>query len=114
MKIVFKRFFAYFIDILLVSIIATFISSNSYMNKDYKKYEETLTSCNVSKYLEVTSLMANKDYYYKTIDKSTYSEYIMMPYGSTNEKEALEFNVVSNIFILVRSKSFVSKCFLML
>lgn len=67
----------------------------SYNPGEFKKYEETNESCNVSKGVEVTSLIANKDYYYKTIDKSTYSEYIMLPYGSTNEKEALEFNVVS-------------------
>ena len=67
----------------------------SYNPGEFKKYEETNESCNVSKGVEVTSLIANKDYYYKTIDKSTYSEYVMLPYGSTNEKEALEFNVVS-------------------
>ena len=33
-----KRFVAYTIDILLVSVISTLITSNSYINKDYKKY----------------------------------------------------------------------------
>ena len=33
-----KRFVAYTIDILLVSIISTLITTNSYINKDYKKY----------------------------------------------------------------------------
>ena len=64
----------------------------SYNPGEYKKYEETLTSCNVSKYLEVTSLMANKDYYYKTIDKSTHSSFFLTPYGVENptEKEIIE------------------------
>lgn len=40
MKIVFKRILAYMIDILLVSLVSTLITSNSYINKDYKKYNE--------------------------------------------------------------------------
>lgn len=38
MKIIMKRFVAYAIDIMLVSIVSTLITSNSYINKDYKKY----------------------------------------------------------------------------
>lgn len=41
MKIVFKRFTAYIIDIVLVSLLATILTSNSYINKDYNKYQET-------------------------------------------------------------------------
>ena len=41
MKIVFKRLGAYIIDIMLVSLISTFITSNSYINKDYKEYTKT-------------------------------------------------------------------------
>lgn len=64
----------------------------AYNPGEYKKYEETLTSCNVSKYLEVTSLIADKDYYYKTIDKSTHSSFFLTPYGIENptEKEMIE------------------------
>ena len=40
MKIIFKRLIAYAIDILLVSVVSTLITSNSYINKDYKKYIE--------------------------------------------------------------------------
>lgn len=40
MKIVLKRIGAYLIDIILVTLVATLISSNNYINKDYKKYEE--------------------------------------------------------------------------
>ena len=38
MKIIMKRFVAYAIDILLVSVVSTLITSNSYINKDFKKY----------------------------------------------------------------------------
>ena len=37
-KTIFKRLIAYMIDILLVSLLSTFITSNSYINKDYKEY----------------------------------------------------------------------------
>lgn len=46
MKIIIKRICAYFIDILLVSLVSTFISSNSYMNNDYKKYEKVYKNYN--------------------------------------------------------------------
>lgn len=38
MKIVFKRFVAYIIDIIIVSLITTLIISNTYINKDYNEY----------------------------------------------------------------------------
>ncbi len=38
MKILLKRIGAYLIDIILISIIATVLSSNKYINKDYVKY----------------------------------------------------------------------------
>lgn len=38
MKIVFKRVVAYMIDIIIVSLLTTFIISNPYINKDYKEY----------------------------------------------------------------------------
>ena len=38
MKIVLKRIGAYLIDIILISVIATTLSSNKYLNKDYHKY----------------------------------------------------------------------------
>ena len=40
MKIVIKRIIAYMIDILLVSFVSTLITSNSYINKDFKQYNE--------------------------------------------------------------------------
>lgn len=63
----------------------------TYNPGEYKKYEETEESCNVSKDLEVTSLMAGKNYFYKTIDKSTASEFTILPYGSTSERDTLKF-----------------------
>ena len=41
MKIVFKRVIAYMIDFLIVSALSTMITSNSYINKDYKNYINT-------------------------------------------------------------------------
>lgn len=41
MKVILKRVIAYILDIILVSLIATFITSNKYINKDYDKYIET-------------------------------------------------------------------------
>ncbi len=38
MKIILKRIAAYLIDIILVTLISTLITSNSYINKDYNKY----------------------------------------------------------------------------
>lgn len=40
-KTIFKRLIAYMIDILIVSLISTFITSNIYINKDYKEYIKT-------------------------------------------------------------------------
>ena len=38
MKVIFKRVIAYMIDILLVAVLSTLITTNSYINKDYNKY----------------------------------------------------------------------------
>ena len=38
MKFVLKRIGAYLIDIILVSLVATLISSNNYINKDYEDF----------------------------------------------------------------------------
>jgi len=40
-KIVIKRFIAYAIDILIVSMISSLITSNTLINKDFKKYMDT-------------------------------------------------------------------------
>jgi len=41
MKIVIKRVVAYIIDIIVVSLVATLLTSNTYINKDYEKYTKT-------------------------------------------------------------------------
>ena len=46
MKIMLKRIAAYFIDIILISLLATLISSNKYINKDYNKYSKVYTEYN--------------------------------------------------------------------
>lgn len=40
MKTIFKRVVAYIIDMFLVSLVATMLTSNSYINKDYNKYTD--------------------------------------------------------------------------
>ena len=41
MKTILKRVAAYMIDIILVSLISTLLTSNSFLNKDYDKYVDT-------------------------------------------------------------------------
>lgn len=41
MKITLKRVIAYLMDIILVSLVATFLTSNKYINKDYERYIKT-------------------------------------------------------------------------
>lgn len=54
MKTFIKRVVAYLIDIILVSLISTFITSNSYINKDYKIYNDTY-----EKYIEISNEYEN-------------------------------------------------------
>ena len=46
MKLLLKRIGAYLIDIILISVIATFLSSNKYINKDYKEYTKVYEEYN--------------------------------------------------------------------
>ena len=55
----------------------------TYNPGEYKKYEQTEESCNVAKDIEIVSLMAGKDYFYKTIDKTNAAEYTIMDYAAT-------------------------------
>ena len=54
----------------------------TYNPGEYKKYEETEESCNVSKDIEIVSLVAGRDYFYKTIDKTNSSEYTINNYAA--------------------------------
>lgn len=69
----------------------------TYNPGEYKKYEETKDSCNVAKYLEVTSLSADKDYFYKTIDKTVSNSFFLAPYGvkQVTEKEMIELTTTA-------------------
>lgn len=64
MKIVLKRVGAYLIDIILVSLLATIISSNSYINKDYKKYKDVYNEYN-NKYDEYSDYYTKLENYYE-------------------------------------------------
>ena len=73
MRIVLKRIGAYLIDIILVSLIATIISSNSYINKDYKKYKEVYDEYN-NKYDEYSNYYTKLENYYED-EKISEKEY---------------------------------------
>ena len=64
MKIALRRIGAYLIDIILVTFIATIISSNSYINKDYKKYKEVYDEYN-GKYEEYSDYYTKLENYYE-------------------------------------------------
>lgn len=80
MKIVLKRICAYLIDIILVSLVATLISSNSYINKDYKKYQKA--------YDEYNSKYENYNNYYAKLEKCFHDEEI----SKEEYDELLEMN----------------------
>lgn len=62
MRLVLKRIAAYLIDIILVTTVATLISSNSYINMNYKKYNDLY-----KKYNEENELYTK---YYNELQKS--------------------------------------------
>lgn len=64
MKIVLKRIGAYLIDIILVSVVATLLSSNAYINKDYKKYKEVYDEYN-NKHEEYTNYYTKLENHYE-------------------------------------------------
>lgn len=73
MKRVLKRIAAYLIDIILVSLIATFLTSNPYINKDYNKYKKTYDEYR-DKYDVYASYTTNIEKYFKD-EKITEKEY---------------------------------------
>ena len=66
MKFVLKRIGAYLIDIIIVSLVAALLTSNTYINKDYKKYTETYDKynkmCTISQFYEVSKEENEKCY----------------------------------------------------
>ena len=55
----------------------------TYNPGEYKKYEEVEDSCNVAKDIEIVSLVAGRDYFYKTIDKTNAADYTIQNYGAS-------------------------------
>jgi len=70
-----KRVCAYFIDIILVSLVATLLSSNIYINKDYNKYNKTYDEYN-NEYDLYQDYIKKLDNFYedKQIEKNEYDE----------------------------------------
>lgn len=75
MKIVLKRVVAYMIDIILVSLVSTFLTSNSYINKDYNKYTSTYEKYEES-YEEYSEFLSDFEEVYddKKITEEEYDE----------------------------------------
>ena len=59
----------------------------TYNPGEYKKYEEVEDSCNVSKDIEIVSLVAGRDYFYKTIDKTNSAEYTIKNYAASKSSK---------------------------
>lgn len=77
MKIVLKRIGAYLIDIILVSLVATLLTANSYINKDYKKYIKTYDEYN-SEYNKYSDYYTKLENYYedKKLSEKEYNKLI--------------------------------------
>ena len=77
MKIVLKRIGAYLIDIILVSVVATLLTSNTYINRDYKKYTKTYDAYN-DEYNEYSGYYTKLENYYedKELSEKEYNKLI--------------------------------------
>lgn len=86
MKLILKRICAYFIDITLVSLVATLLTSNSYINKDYKKYSETYNEY-ISEYEIYSDYYADLEKYYddEKITKKEYNNLLESDKGYTKD-----------------------------
>lgn len=75
MKIVLKRIGAYLIDIILVSVVATLLTSNTYINRDYKKYTKTYDAYN-DEYNEYSGYYTKLENYYedKKLEEKEYDK----------------------------------------
>lgn len=89
MKIVLKRIGAYLIDIILVSLLATLLSSNNYINKDYDKYTKTYDEYN-DKYSEYNKFYTKLEEYYEDskISEKEYNK--LLKYDEEYTKELKE------------------------
>jgi len=79
MKIILKRIGAYLIDIILVSVVATLLTANPYINKDYKKYTKIYDQYNeeYNKYSDYYNKLQN---YYedKELSKKEYNKLLKL------------------------------------
>lgn len=96
MKLVLKRIGAYLIDIILVSSVATLISSNNYINKYYKKYEETYKEYNY-KYESYINYYEKIENFYedKKISEKEYEK--LIKYEEIYTKDLINFYEDKNI-----------------
>ena len=92
MKIVIKRFVAYAIDILIVSLVSSLITSNTLINKDYKKYMDTYEKYEeiVDKY-EVDKETIEEASEYEAITDDEYDTKLEKLNSSFNE-ESVDYN----------------------
>lgn len=79
MKTVLKRIGAYLIDIILVSVVATLLTANPYINKDYKKYTKTYEEYN-EEYNKYSDYYTKLENYYedKELSKKEYNKLIKL------------------------------------
>ena len=92
MKIVIKRFVAYAIDIFIVSMISSLITSNTLINKDYKKYMDTYEEYEkiVDKY-EVDKDALNEALEYEAITDEEYN-IKLEKLNDSFDKDNIEYN----------------------
>lgn len=92
MKIVIKRFIAYAIDIFIVSMISSLITSNTLINKDYKKYMDTYEEYEkiVDKY-EVDKEALNEASEYEAITDEEY-DIKLEKLNDSFDKDNIEYN----------------------
>jgi len=91
-KIVIKRFVAYAIDIFIVSMISSLITSNTLINKDYKKYMDTYEEYEkiVDKY-EVDKDALNEALEYEAITDEEYN-IKLEKLNDSFDKDNIEYN----------------------
>ena len=88
MKLIFKRICSYLIDIIIVSLVATLLTSNEYINMDYKRYKKTYDEYNdkMDEYSEFYEKL-EKSYKDNKITKKEYEK--LLEYDYVNDLEKL-------------------------
>ena len=108
MKIMIKRFIAYVIDILLVTLIASLLTSNTLINKDYKKYMDTYEEYEkvVDKYEEDKETL-EEILEYETITEEEYNTKLEELNNSFNEYnidynyKLIKYSIISTIISIL-------------